>query len=66
MARGAKLLGDEKIELRARQLQMKILLWGIFPCDAQSGTLMHKINSDIRKVISGYVDDKNLFWRNCT
>lgn len=49
-------------ELRARQPQMKILLLGIFPRDAQPGTPMRKINSATNEIVSRYADNENIFY----
>ncbi|WP_308365686.1 MULTISPECIES: glycoside hydrolase family 3 N-terminal domain-containing protein [unclassified Microbulbifer] len=49
-------------ELRSRLPETKILLLGVFPRDAEPGTLMRNINSEINRIISGYADGKNIFF----
>lgn len=49
-------------ELRTRQPQMKILLLGVFPRDANPDGEMRKINNTINKTIAAYADHKHIFY----
>ncbi len=51
-------------ELSKRQPQMKILLLGIFPRDAQPGTAMRRINQRVNDIIAGHADGERIIYRD--
>ncbi len=51
-------------ELRARQPQMKILLLGIFPRDAQPGTEARRINQAVNDRIAEFADGEHIFYQD--
>lgn len=49
-------------ELRERLPNTRILLLAIFPRDEKPGTQMRRINEDINRIISGYADNKTVYF----
>jgi lysophospholipase L1-like esterase len=60
-AAGIRRLVDE---VRLRQPKAKILLLGIFPRDEKPGTVSRQLNDRVNGIISGYADDRSVFYLN--
>jgi beta-glucosidase len=51
-------------EIRLRQPKAKILLLGIFPRDEKPGTAPRQLNDRVNGIISGYADERSVFYLN--
>ena len=60
-AAGIRRLVDE---IRLRQPKAKILLLGIFPRDEKPGSTLRQLNDRVNGIISGYADDRSVFYLN--
>ena len=51
-------------ELRTRLPRTRVLLLGVFPCAATAESPLRKVNDQINEIISGYADNKRVFYLN--
>jgi beta-glucosidase len=60
-AAGIRRLVDE---IRLRQPKARLLLLGIFPRDEKPGSVLRQINDRVNGIISGYADERSIFYLN--
>ncbi len=60
-AAGVKSIIDE---LRSRLPRTKVLLLAIFPREEQPTAFLRRLNESVNSIISGYADDKHVFYVN--